>query len=161
MVCLPRAANAVMNSVSGRLGGDGSDISGRSGGDLTVGKSVAWVQGLFNRAKMTGGDGFTSGTTGFAAGVEHNVTDEIKAGFGYAFASTDIKTDRSKTDADTHTGFVYGEYVPDALSLETFGYGNRGKSRRPPDQRSGIVGILRRRVQRTLSGSHRHDQRQN
>lgn len=108
-------ANAVMNSVSGRLGGDGSDISGRSGGDLTVGKSVAWVQGLFNRAKMTGGDGFTSGTTGFAAGVEHNVTDEIKAGFGYAFASTDIKTGRSKTDADTHTGFVYGEYAPDAL----------------------------------------------
>lgn len=109
------AANTVMNSVSGRLGGDGSDVSGRSGGDLTVGKSVAWVQGLFNRAKMTGGDGFTSGTTGFAAGVEHNVTDEIKAGFGYAFASTDIKTGRSKTDADTHTGFVYGEYVPDAL----------------------------------------------
>lgn len=109
------AANAVMNSVSGRLGGDGSDVSGRSGGNLTVGKSVAWVQGLFNRAKMTGGDGFTSGTTGFAAGVEHNVTDEIKAGFGYAYASTDIKTGRSKTDANTHTGFVYGEYVPDAL----------------------------------------------
>lgn len=118
------AANAVMNSVSGRLGGDGSDISGRSGGDLTVGKSVAWVQGLFNRAKMTGGDGFTSGTTGFAAGVEHNVTDEIKAGFGYAFASTDIKTGRSKTDADTHTGFVYGEYVPDALYVNAMlGYG--------------------------------------
>ena len=117
------AANAVMNSVSGRLGG-GSDISGRSGGDLTVGKSVAWVQGLFNRAKMTGGDGFTSGTTGFAAGVEHNVTDEIKAGFGYAFAATDIKTDRSKTDADTHTGFVYGEYVPDALYVNAMlGYG--------------------------------------
>lgn len=118
------AANAVMNSVSGRLGGDGSDISGRSGGDLTVGKSVAWVQGLFNRAKMTGGDGFTSGTTGFAAGVEHNVTDEIKAGFGYAFASTDIKTGRSKTDADTHTGFVYGEYAPDALYVNALlGYG--------------------------------------
>lgn len=118
------AANAVMNSVSGRLGGDGSDISGRSGGDLTVGKSVAWAQGLFNRAEMTGGDGFTSGTAGFAAGIEHNVTDEIKAGFGYAFASTDIKTGRSKTDADTHTGFVYGEYVPDALYVNAMlGYG--------------------------------------
>lgn len=118
------AANAVMNSVSGRLGGDGSDISGRSGGNLTVGKSVAWVQGLFNRAKMTGGDGFTSGTTGFAAGIETNLTDEIKAGFGYAFVSTDIKTGRSKTDADTHTGFVYGEYVPDALYVNAMlGYG--------------------------------------
>lgn len=121
MVFLPHTANAVMNSVSGRLGSGGSDVSGRSGGDLTVGKSVAWVQGLFNRAKMTGGDKFTSGTTGFAAGVEHNVTDEIKAGFGYAFASTDIKTGRSKTDTDTHTGFVYGEYVPDALSPEPAG----------------------------------------
>lgn len=117
------AANAVMNSVSGRLGG-GSDVSGRSGGNLTVGKSVAWVQGLFNRAKMTGGDGFTSGTTGFAAGIETNLTDEIKAGFGYAFASTDIKTGRSKTDADTHTGFVYGEYAPDALYANAMlGYG--------------------------------------
>lgn len=108
------AANAVMNSVSGRLGG-GSDVSGRSGGDLVAGKASVWVQGMLNHAKMTSGDGFTSGTTGFAAGVEHNVTDEIKAGFGYAFASSDIKTDRSKTDADTHTGFVYGEYAPDAL----------------------------------------------
>lgn len=117
------AANAVMNAVSGRLGG-ASDVSGRSGGDLTVGKSVAWAQGLFNRAKMTGGDGFTSGTTGFAAGVEHNVTDEIKAGFGYAFASTGIKTGRSKINADTHTGFVYGEYAPDALYVNALlGYG--------------------------------------
>ena len=116
-------ANAVMNAVSGRLGG-ASDVSGRSGGDLTAGESVAWAQGMFNRAKMTGGDGFTSGTAGFSAGVETNLTDEIKAGFGYAFASTDIKTDRSKTDVDTHTGFVYGEYAPDALYVNAMlGYG--------------------------------------
>lgn len=133
------AANTVMNSVSGRLGGDGSDVSGRSGGDLTVGKSVAWVQGLFNRAKMTGGDGFTSGTTGFAAGVEHNVTDEIKAGFGYAFASTDIKTGRSKTDADTHTGFVYGEYAPDALyvnAMLSFGHSDYNDTTRAAGMKS-------------------------
>lgn len=104
-------ALSVMNTVSGRLG-NGSDVSGRSGGDLTVGRASVWAQGMVNRAKMTGGDGFKSDTAGFAAGVEANLTDEIKAGVGYAFASTDIKTDRSKTDADTHTGFVYGEYVP-------------------------------------------------
>lgn len=108
------AANAVMNSVSGRLGG-GSDVSGRSGGDLVAGKASVWAQGMLNHAKMTSGDGFNADTAGFAAGVETNLTDEIKAGAGYAFASTDIKTDRSKTDANTHTGFVYGEYVPDAL----------------------------------------------
>ncbi|HAW33470.1 MAG TPA: hypothetical protein DCX19_02380, partial [Alphaproteobacteria bacterium] len=105
------AAHAVMNAVSDRLGG-ASDVSGRSGGDLTAGESAAWAQGMFNRAKMTGGDGFTSGTAGFSAGVETNLTDEIKAGFGYAFASTGIKTGRSKINADTHTGFVYGEYAP-------------------------------------------------
>ena len=108
------AAHAVMNAVSDRLGG-ASGVSGRSGGDLTAGESAAWAQGMFNRAKMTGGDGFTSGTAGFSAGVETNLTDEIKAGFGYAFASTGIKTGRSKINADTHTGFVYGEYAPGAL----------------------------------------------
>ena len=117
------AANAVMNAVSGRLGG-ASDVSGRSGGDLTAGESVAWAQGMFNRTKMTGNDGFTSGTAGFSAGVERNATDEIKAGFGYAFASTGIKTGRSKINADTHTGFVYGEYAPDALYVNAMlGYG--------------------------------------
>lgn len=117
------AANAVMNAVSGRLGG-ASDVSGRSGGDLTAGESAAWAQGMFNRAKMTGNDGFTSGTAGFSAGVERNATDEIKAGFGYAFASTGIKTGRSKINADTHTGFVYGEYAPDALYVNALlGYG--------------------------------------
>lgn len=104
-------ALSVMNTVAGRLG-NGSDVSGRSGGDLTVGRASVWAQGMVNRAKMTGGDGFKSDTAGFAAGVEANLTDEIKAGVGYAYAATDIKTDRSKTDADTHTGFVYGEYVP-------------------------------------------------
>ncbi len=36
----------------------------------------------------------------------------MKAGFGYAYTDTDIDTARSKTDVDTHTGFVYGEYKP-------------------------------------------------
>ncbi len=116
-------AHAVMNAVSDRLGG-ASGVSGRSGGDLTAGESAAWAQGMFNRAKMTGGDGFTSGTAGFSAGVETNLTDEIKAGFGYAFASTGIKTGRSKINADTHTGFVYGEYAPGALYVNAMlGYG--------------------------------------
>lgn len=117
------AATAVMNAVSDRLGG-ASDVSGRSGGDLTAGESAAWAQGMFNHAKMTSGDGFTSGTAGFSAGVERNMTDEVKAGFGYAFALTGIKTGRSKINADTHTGFVYGEYAPGALYVNAMlGYG--------------------------------------
>lgn len=80
---------------------------------MVAGKASVWAQGLLNHAKMT--DGFKADTAGFAAGVETNLTDSFKLGAGYAYASTDIKTDRSKTDADTHTGFVYGEYAPDAL----------------------------------------------
>ena len=105
-------ATAVMNTLADRLGGS-FEVSGRSGGDLVAGKASVWAQGLLNHAKMT--DGFKADTAGFAAGVETNLTDSFKLGAGYAYASTDIKTDRSKTDADTHTGFVYGEYAPDAL----------------------------------------------
>lgn len=105
-------ATAVMNMLANRLGGS-FEVSGRSGGDLVAGKASVWAQGLLNHAKMT--DGFKADTAGFAAGVETNLTDSFKLGAGYAYASTDIKTDRSKTDADTHTGFVYGEYAPDAL----------------------------------------------
>ena len=110
-------ASAVLSTVSGRLGGaqNSPAASGRSGGDLTAGRATAWAQGMFNHAKLSGSDGFKSDTAGFAAGIEAELSDSFMAGFGYAYASTDVKSDRSKTDADTHTGFVYGEYRPNAF----------------------------------------------
>lgn len=111
-------ASSVLSTVSGRLGGGAQNTpaaSGRSGGDLTAGRATAWAQGMFNHAKLSGSDGFKSDTAGFAAGIEAELSDSFMAGFGYAYASTDVKSDRSKTDADTHTGFVYGEYRPNAF----------------------------------------------
>ena len=108
-------AGAVMNVVGGRMGGGGSPAStkGHAGGDFTVGESSVWAQGLYNTASLHKTNGFDSDSFGFAAGFETALTDSVKAGVGYAFTNTDIKTARAKTDVDTHTFFAYGEYKPD------------------------------------------------
>ena len=106
-------AKSVINVIGTRLGGGTSgNMRGRSGGDYAVGRSSVWAQGMYNYAKLDTVNGFKSDSTGFAAGIETNLTDSFKAGIGYAFTKTDIDTDRSQTDVDTHTGFVYGEYKP-------------------------------------------------
>lgn len=106
-------AKSVINVIGARLGGGSSgNMRGRSGGDLFAGRSAVWAQGMYNKAELDKENGFKSDSTGFAAGIETNITDSVKAGIGYAFTKTDIDTDRSSTDVDTHTGFVYGEYKP-------------------------------------------------
>ena len=118
-------AIAVMNVVNGRMGGGDETIRGRSGGDYTSGALSAWAQGMYNKADLHKNDGFDSDTSGFAAGFEYNVNDAVKVGIGYAYADTEISTARSKTDVDTHTGFVYGEYKPDNFYVNgTLSYGH-------------------------------------
>lgn len=104
-------AKSVINVINSRFGG-GSLRRGRSGGDYTVGQTAVWAQGMMNYAKLDTDNGFNTHSNGFAAGFEANFTDSFKAGLGYAYTSTDISTERSKTDVKTHTGFVYGEYKP-------------------------------------------------
>ncbi|MBO4643444.1 MAG: autotransporter domain-containing protein [Alphaproteobacteria bacterium] len=119
-------AQAVMSVVSLRMDGVSgmSSVKGRSGGDFVAGDSAVWAQGLMNKAELNGTNGFDSDSTGFAAGFERNINEDIKVGVGYAFASTDIKTDRSKTSVDTHTGFIYASYKPQAFYINgAFGYG--------------------------------------
>lgn len=103
-------AKSVINVINSRFGG--SPRRGRSGGDYTVGQTAVWAQGMMNYAKLDTDNGFDAHSNGFAAGFEANFTDSFKAGLGYAYTSTDISTERSKTDVKTHTGFVYGEYKP-------------------------------------------------
>lgn len=103
-------AKSVINVINSRFGGSGR--KGRSGGDYTVGQTSVWAQGMMNYAKLDTDNGFSAHSNGFAAGFEANFTDSFKAGVGYAYTSTDISTERSKTDVKTHTGFVYGEYKP-------------------------------------------------
>lgn len=104
-------AKSVINVINSRFGG-GLPRRGRSGGDYTVGQTAVWAQGMMNYAKLDTDNGFDAHSNGFAAGFEANFTDSFKAGLGYAYTSTDISTERSKTDVKTHTGFVYGEYKP-------------------------------------------------
>ena len=104
-------AKSVINVINSRFGG-GSPRRGRSGGDYTVGQTAVWAQGMMNYAKLDTDNGFDAHSNGFAAGFEANFTDSFKAGLGYAYTSTDISTERSKTEVKTHTGFVYGEYKP-------------------------------------------------
>lgn len=104
-------AKSVINVINSRFGG-GSPRRGRSGGDYTVGQTAVWAQGMMNYAKLDTDNGFDAHSNGFASGFEVNFTDSFKAGLGYAYTSTDISTERSKTDVKTHTGFVYGEYKP-------------------------------------------------
>lgn len=119
-------AKSVINVIGARLGGGSSgNMRGRSGGDLFAGRSAVWAQGMYNKAELDKENGFKSDSTGFAAGIETNITDSVKAGIGYAFTKTDIDTDRSQTDVDTHTGFVYGEYKPNKLyvnAIASFGH---------------------------------------
>ncbi len=106
-------AKSVINVIGTRLGGGTSgNMRGRSGGDYSVGQSSVWAQGMYNYAKLDTANGFKSDSTGFAAGIETNLTDSFKTGIGYAFTKTDIDNDRSQTDVDTHTGFIYAEYKP-------------------------------------------------
>lgn len=132
-------AEAVMSVVANRLNGSAAAVSGtgRSGGDYTVGASSVWAQGMLNAAELNGTNGFKSDTAGFAAGFEYNINDSYKAGIGYAFSSTDIKTGRSKTSVDTHTGFVYGEYAPDAFFVNgVLSYG-----RSAYDEKTKMLGL--------------------
>ncbi|MBO4643302.1 MAG: autotransporter domain-containing protein [Alphaproteobacteria bacterium] len=129
-------AGAVMNVVGGRMGGgapapaarggaSNTNRRGRSGGDYTAGALSAWAQMMYNNADLHKADGFDADSTGFAAGLEYNINDSVKAGFGYAFTDTDIDTARSTTDVDTHTAFVYGEYKPENLYVNgTLSYGH-------------------------------------
>ena len=106
-------AKSVINVIGTRLGGGTSgNARGRSGGDYAVGRSSVWAQGMYNYAKLDTANGFKSDSAGFAAGIETNLTDSFKTGIGYAFTKTDIDSDRSQTDVDTHTGFIYAEYKP-------------------------------------------------
>ena len=93
---------------------------GRSGGGYEAGQGALWVQGLYNHAEQRGTEGFSSNSAGFAAGIEGELSDNFKAGFGYSYAATSIDADRSDTDVYTHTGFVYAHFQPERFYTNFF-----------------------------------------
>lgn len=110
-------ANQVFGAVGTRLTGGSvaSSSQGMASGDNVFERAAMWVQGLFNKSKLddtSKAKGFDAKTNGLAFGFEKFVTDDVKAGVGYAYSKTDIDGFMRDTDVDTHTAIVYGEYKP-------------------------------------------------
>ena len=98
---------------------------GRSGGDYVAGRASLWARGLVNKTKFDGEYAFDADSKGFAAGLEGSPAEDWKFGAGYAYTSTDVDSDRSKTDAETNAAFVYARYKPESFyfnAVGTFGH---------------------------------------
>lgn len=91
---------------------------GRNGGEYVAGVTNVWVRGLINKSKLDRTDNaFDADISGFAAGIEKNVSDSLKLGGGYAYTSADVDSDRSEMDVVTHSGFLYGRYKPESFYI--------------------------------------------
>ncbi len=107
--------NMVFAAVNDELNGAGNAMAeGMSAGDYFR-KAKAWIRGLFNNADYDGtskAQGFDADTYGVAMGIDKELDNHIKAGFGYAYSQTDVNGDVRDTDVDTNTLFIYGQYKP-------------------------------------------------
>ena len=104
-----------------------SVYKGRSGGDYVSGRASLWARGLMNKTKFDGDYAFDADSTGFAAGLEGSPSEDWRFGAGYAYTSTDVDSDRSKTDAVTNSGFVYARYKPESFYFNAVGAFGRTK----------------------------------
>lgn len=130
-------ANQVFGAVSTRLTGGSVSTGGEgmSSGDNIFERAAMWVQGLFNHSKLddtSKAKGFDADTNGIAFGFEKFVTDDVKAGIGYAYSNTDIDGFKRDTDVDTHTAILYGEYKPSnwyVNGIATYGWSDYDESK--------------------------------
>mgnify|MGYP002593247460 FL=1 len=130
-------ANQVFGAVSTRLTGGSVSTGGKgmSSGDNIFERAAMWVQGLFNHSKLddtSKAKGFDADTNGIAFGFEKFVTDDVKAGIGYAYSNTDIDGFKRDTDVDTHTAILYGEYKPSnwyVNGIATYGWSDYDESK--------------------------------
>lgn len=129
--------NQIFGAVGSRLSG-GSITSGGEGmssGDGVFKRGAMWVQGLFNKSKLddtSKAKGFDADSTGIAFGAEKRINDDVKAGIGYAYTNTDIDGFMRKTDVDTHSVIVYGEYKPSnwfVNGIATYGWSDYSEKR--------------------------------
>lgn len=74
-----------------------------------------WMQGLYNKAKLSDTSktkGFDSNSAGVAVGLEGYADKDLTLGIGYAYMRTSVDGFERDTDIDTHTAFIYGQYMP-------------------------------------------------
>lgn len=123
-------SNQVFGAVGTRLSGGSVSTGGKgmASGDSMFERAAMWVQGMFNKSKLddtSKAKGFDADSSGVAFGFEKFVTDNTKAGIGYAYTKTDIDGFMRDTDVDTHTAIVYGEYKPNnwyVNGIATYGW---------------------------------------
>ncbi|MDR0967334.1 MAG: autotransporter domain-containing protein [Rickettsiales bacterium] len=116
-----QTTGAVMKSVGTRFSGGGIS-SGMSSGDYVYGDTAVWAQGLYNKSKLTGANGYKSDSYGISAGLESELTRGVKLGLGYAFTETTIEPFANSTDINSNTFVLYGEYKP----LHLYGFQDAG-----------------------------------
>ena len=78
-----------------------------------------WIEGMYSHTKNEmGRQAFVSNQTGFALGVDANVSDKTLLGAGYSqtTGSFDAKIG-GKTDLDSYTGFIYSSWQPSRIFL--------------------------------------------
>ena len=78
-----------------------------------------WVEGMYTHTKNEmGKQGFVSNQTGFAMGVDANITDKALFGAGYSQTTGSFDAEiGGKTDLDGYTGFIYGSWKPTQLFI--------------------------------------------
>lgn len=106
----------VLSAVAERTSSSGitSATEGMASGDTPNGASV-WTKVLYNKAKLDSTSsyaGFKSNSNGLAMGVDKFINKDVKLGLAYAYTDGDIKNNIRKSDVDTHTAILYGEYKP-------------------------------------------------
>ena len=100
----------VYGAIGNRLSGGAS--SGMSSGDVAFNDAAIWIQGLYNGAKLNGKNGFNSNSAGVAFGIDADLNDVFKLGVGYAYTYSSIRPTGVRTEVDSHTPFIYGEFKP-------------------------------------------------
>ncbi len=108
-------SNMLFAAVNDELNGKGGAMVESQAEEPLFRKVKAWVRGLFNYADHDGtskAQGFDADTYGVAMGIDKELDNHVKAGFGYAYSQTDVNGDARDTDVDTNTLFVYGQYKP-------------------------------------------------
>ncbi len=85
---------------------------GRNGGDVNVAPGDIWVQGYYNKSKLN--DVFNGYTRGISAGFDGVINDVWTLGMGYMFGHSNIDAISRRTNVDSHSVFVYGQYKPSA-----------------------------------------------
>jgi predicted outer membrane repeat protein len=106
--------NQVLNMAAGRMAAVAP--MGRNGGD-TVKEAGAWVQGMFNKSKLT--DQFHSYTRGVALGGDTVINGVLTLGAGYANGTTDVYAAGRDTEIDSNTIFAYMQYKPSNWYMNT------------------------------------------